>query len=378
MSIGQLITNKNTMQYRRLGKTELNVSVLSFGCMRLTNDQELNTRLISRAINLGINYFEGCRYYLQGTCWHRTAPGLQGKTRGIIVSGKDALTPDKTPYTFLKEIERQLDILNLTHFKFYQVGGFTWKMMPHLLKRGGVFELIRKAQNDGLIQHIGFTSHDTPENCIKCLETGIFESIMVPYNLIDRSYEPTITRAGELGIGVVVMNPIAGGVLSIECEKLKHVLNGDIPTAELALRFVLANKNVSTVCSGMNMMEHLEENVCIVKNFNPDHDLKADEILKGVNDLLNGIGKKVCTGCRYCLPCKQGVDIPRYLSVYYNWKNIILDHSAHELLASVPVDRHIFDCIECRQCEKKCPNQLPIVDTIRKIKSQKIFSGINA
>jgi predicted aldo/keto reductase-like oxidoreductase len=157
-----LICKEETMRYRAFGRTGMKVSALSFGCMRLVDDQPYNTSFVSRAIDLGVNYFESTRYYLGGACQQRTAPGLAGKTAGVIVSGKEGIGPDQTAYRFRKEIERQLDILGLTHFKFFQVGWFSWGMMPHLLKRGGVLEAIRSAQNEGLIQHVGFTGHVTP------------------------------------------------------------------------------------------------------------------------------------------------------------------------------------------------------------------------
>ena len=166
--------NQETMQYRTMGKTGFAVSSLSFGCMRLSEDQELNTRLVAHAIDQGVNYFETTRYYLGGRCQHRTAPGLVDKTSGIIVSGKEGINADKTAYLFRREVERQLEILGLSHFKFFQVGWFSWAMMPHLLKRGGVLDAVRECQDEGLIQYVGFTGHDKPENFIKCVDPKLF------------------------------------------------------------------------------------------------------------------------------------------------------------------------------------------------------------
>ena len=117
--------NDEKMRYRQFGKTGWEVSALSFGCMRLCDDQEYNTNLISKSIDAGVNYFETTRYYLGGQCQHRTAPGLKDRGNSLIVSGKDGINPDKSAYLFRKEIERQLDILGLSHFKFYQVGWFS-------------------------------------------------------------------------------------------------------------------------------------------------------------------------------------------------------------------------------------------------------------
>jgi predicted aldo/keto reductase-like oxidoreductase len=354
-----LILKEETMKYRPFGKTGLMVSSLSFGCMRLIDDQEYNTKLISQAIDLGVNYFETTRYYLGGTCQQRTAPGLVGKTPGVIISGKEGIGPDQTAYRFRKEIERQLEILGLSHFKFFQVGWFSWGMMKHLLKRGGVLEAIREAQNQGLIQHVGFTGHDTPENFIKCIETGLFDSLTVPYNMINRAYEPTIKRAGELGMGVVAMCPVAGGVLSLESDRLKEALKMDLPTTEMALRFVLSNPNVSTVCSGMNQTEQLLQNVKTVNDFEPGStDFGA--MCEGLDRLRTTLGDRFCTGCRYCMHCAQGVDIPGYMEIYRKWKCFGLDAWAKKALKAFAEDKSATKCNKCGACEEKCPNTLEI------------------
>ncbi len=362
-----LLQKDDTMRYRPMGKTGLSVSALSFGCMRLSEDQELNTNLIAQAIDYGINYFETTRHYIKGTCQHKTAPGLHGHTDKIIVSGKEGMGPDKTAYSFRKEIERQLDILGLSHFKFFQVGWFSWAKIPHLLKRGGVLDAIRRAKDEGLIQYIGFTGHDKPENFIKCIETGLFDSITVPYNLINRSYEPVIARAGELGIGVVAMCPVAGGVLSCESDKLKEALQMDVPTTEMALKFVLSNPNVSTACSGMNTFEQLEQNVETVKNFDPAGSTEFETMCEGLDRLRRELGDKFCTACKYCMPCPQGVNIPKHLAAYRKWKVFGLDEHTKQVLAKIPDENSYEVCDECGACIEKCPNDLDIPSMLKEL-----------
>jgi predicted aldo/keto reductase-like oxidoreductase len=362
-----LIRNDDAMRYRPFGRTGLQVSALSFGCMRLADDPPANKTLIGRAIELGINYFESTRHYLGGTCQHRVAPGLAGKTAGVIVSGKEGISPDTTAYTFRREIERQLDILGLTHFKFFQVGWFAWGKMPHLLKRGGVLDALREAQDQGLVQHVGFTGHDSPESFIRCIETGLFDSLTVPYNLINRSYEPTIKRAGELGVGVVAMCPVAGGVLSFESGVLQEALKLDLPTTEVALRFVLSNPDVSTACSGMNRMEQLDQNVRTVREFDPaEADFGA--MCAGLDRLRGALGDRFCTMCRYCMPCPSGVDIPRHMEIHRNAKVFGLTQWAQQTLKRVPEDKSADRCNECGACEEKCPNKLPVRASLKEVR----------
>jgi predicted aldo/keto reductase-like oxidoreductase len=362
-----LIRHPDTMRYRPLGQTGLMVSALSFGCMRLADDQDLNTRLIARAIELGVNYFETTRGYCQGQCQQRTAPGLVGRAAGVIVSGKSGIQADTTAYGFRKEIERQLDILGLTHFKFFQVGWFGWDRVAHLLKPGGVLEALRQAQAEGLIQYIGFTGHDKPDNFTKIVETGLFDSITVPYNLINRAYEPTIRRAGELGVGVVAMCPVAGGALACDSEALKEALGMDLPTAEMALRFVLANPAVSTACSGMNTLAQLEQNAPTVQAFDPAEPAVFERMCEGLDRLRERLGHRLCTACRYCMPCAQGVDVPRHLELHRHWKAFGLTNAARNGLRGIPPANSLARCNSCGECEKKCPNELPVRELFKEL-----------
>ena len=362
-----LIRKEETMRYRPYGKTGLRISALSFGCMRLGDDQDLNTRLISTAIDLGVNYFETTRGYCGGKCQHRTAPGLKGKSEGVIVSGKTGIGPNSTEYSFRKEIENQLGILGLSHFKFYQVGWFSWGLMPHLLKRGGVLDALRRAKDEGLVHRAGFTGHDSAENFTRCIETGLFDSITVPYNLLNRGYEPTIKRAGELGVGVVAMCPVSGGALACESQKLKDALEMDLPTTEMALRFVLSNPDVSTACSGMSTMEMLEQNVRTAGQFDPAADASFEQMCEGLDRLRETLGDAVCTSCRYCMPCPQNVDIPRYMGLYRNWKCFGLDESIRDELKGVPAKQSLANCDDCGSCEEACPNDLGVRERLKEL-----------
>ena len=361
-----LICKEETMKYRPFGRTGYQVSALSFGCMRLHDDKELNQELISKAIELGVNYFETTRYYSGGTCQHRTAPGLAGKTAGVVVSGKDSISPDKSAYVFRKEIERQLEILGLDHFKFYQVGWFSWAMMPHLLKRGGVLDTVRRAQDEGLIKYLGFTGHDTPENFIRCIETGLFDSITVPYNMVNRTYEPLIKRAGELGVGVVAMCPVAGGMLSCSSGPLRDAIGVDLPTPSMALRFVLSNPDISTACSGMNTLEMLEENVRTVQDFDPGQ-ANFEEMCEGLDRLREKLGDKFCTACRYCAECPSGLEIWRLMDIWQHWQVFGLEDWARDALKQLPDEKKPSNCEACGACEEKCPNRLEIQERLKEL-----------
>jgi len=359
--------NDDTMQYRNLGRTGLQVSAVSMGCMRLGEDQDLNTRVVSRAIDLGVNYFETTRGYCDGKCQHRVAPELVGKATNIITSGKGGIGPETTEFSFRREIETQLEILGISHFKFYQVGWFSWSRMPHLLSRGGVLDALRRARDEGLVHHIGFTGHDTPENFIKCIETGLFDTMTVPYNLMERKYGPTIERAGELGVGVVAMGPVAGGLLGDGCEALEEKLRLEMPMVEAALQFVLSNPNISTACSGMSTIDMVEQNAGTARRFDPTSGVDFDAVAARLDDLRERLDGGVCTTCGYCQPCAQGVNIPRYMGQHLNWKGLGLRTWAQSAVRRMPDDESLTNCNECGECEDKCPVDLPIRDRLQEL-----------
>jgi uncharacterized protein len=355
------------MQYRPLGKTGLQVSALAMGCMRLPEDDpELAAQVVDQAIAAGVNYFETARIYANGNCQQLTAGGLKGRSRGLIVSGKAAVREDTTEKSFREEIDLQMQILGVDYLEFFQVGWLALEKMPFLTKKGGALDALNKARSEGIIGHIGFTGHDTPENFIRCIETGLFDSITVPYNLLNRMYEPTIQRAGELGVGVVAMCPVAGGILSFESDQLKKALKMDLPTTAMALRFVLSNPNVSTACSGMNQTEQLDQNVRTVKELDPSSD-NFEVMCEGLDRLRAKLGDRFCTLCRYCAPCPQGVNIPGYMDIYRHWKCFGLETWAQNAIKAVPEAQSAVNCDECGACEDKCPNTLEIREKLKEL-----------
>jgi uncharacterized protein len=358
------------MQYRPLGKTGLQVSALAMGCMRLPeNDPDLAAQVVDQAIAAGVNYFETTRGYINGKCQHLTGPGLKGRSRGLIVSGKTGVGADTTEENYRKEMDLQMQILGVDYLEFYQVGWFAYDLLPILTKKGGALDALNKARDEGIIGHIGFTGHDKAENFTKVIETGIFDSFTIPYNVLGRHYTSTIKRAGELGIGVIAMCPVAGGMLASPAPQLQELIpGGATTTAAAALQFVLANPDVSCACSGMNTLEMLKENVQTVNAFHgaSEEDFaRMDKIL----DEFRAIGDKFCTGCRYCMDCPQGVDIPRNFNLYNHAKVYGLTEWARHEYSVMDGATRAESCIRCGQCEPKCPNNLPIMDQLEQVKN---------
>ena len=356
------------MHYRPLGKTGLNVSALGMGCMRLPDQNpELCGAIVDESIASGINYFETTRGYIDGKCQHLTALGLKGRSRGLIVSGKAGISPETTEHSYREEIDLQMEILGVDYLEFYQVGWFSLDKLEHLTKAGGALDALNKARDEGIIGHIGFTGHDKPASFTKCVETGLFDSLTIPYSLLDRQYAPTIKRAGELGVGVIAMCPVAGGMLASPAPQLQQLIAGGAATpAAAALQVVLSNADVSCACSGMSSLEQLRENVATVNAFRgvgvEDHE-RMVRILEEFADL----GKSFCTGCRYCMDCPEGVDIPHNFHLYNMARVYGLVEWAREQYAATAESKRASACVRCGECEPKCPNKLSVMDRLAEV-----------
>jgi len=356
------------MQYRPLGKTGLQVSALAMGCMRLPEDDpDLAARVVDECIANGVNYFETTRGYINGKCQHLTAPGLKGRSRGLIVSGKAGINEETTADSYRKEIDLQMEILGVDYLEFFQVGWFSLEKMEFLTKKGGALEALDKARSEGIIGHIGFTGHDKPENFTKCIETGLFDSLTIPYSILNRSYAPTIKRAGELGVGVIAMCPVAGGMLASPSPQIQQLIPGGAKTtAEAALQFVLANPDVSCACSGMNTLEQVAENVATADAFK-GADAADFARMDAILDEFANLGKEFCTGCGYCMDCPHGVDIPRNFRIYNQARVYGLIDWAREHYEKTAAEKRASACTKCGECEPKCPNNLPIMAQLEEV-----------
>ncbi len=356
------------MRYRSWGPRGVQVSALSFGCGRLPEDDAESTALIQAAVAAGCNYFETASFYCGGQCQQKTGLGVKGLTDKAMVSAKIGVEPTTTADSYRKEFERQLTVLGLDRVPWLMVGWLSVENLPHLTKKGGALEAIEQARSEGLIDHLGFTGHDTPENFIEILKTGLFESMTVSYHILNRTYEPAIAAARLLGIGVVAMNPVGGGLLGAPSAELQRLLpHASATTAALALRFVLANPGITTACSGMATLAQLQENVATIDGV-PEAADADHTAMTAVLDQFKSLGDRFCTGCRYCMDCPHGVDIPGNFNLY-NLATVygLRDHARASYHNMEPAKR-ASACTRCGECETKCPNQLPIIaqlDTVR-------------
>jgi predicted aldo/keto reductase-like oxidoreductase len=224
---------------------------------------------------------------------------------------------------------------------------------------------MRQAMDEGLVKRTGFSFHDKPENMRRLIDTGMMELVTCQYNYLDRSNEDAIRYAHEKGLGVVVMGPVGGGRLSIMPKRLRQ-LDGLAASnaAELALRFVLAHPGVNVALSGMGSIEMVEQN-CAAVDVGA---LSADEV-STLNEMLDGmkdLAQLYCTGCGYCMPCPDGVNISRVFElVNYHRVYGLEAYAMAQYQGLVEREQDAAQCVECGTCLERCPQNIAIIDQLK-------------
>jgi len=372
------------LQYRRLGSTGIELSAIGFGCMRLPPENSVAIPLIRRAVELGINYFETSITYCQNRSEVQLGLGLKGLRDDVYISSKShvyrkgertfsggVIERDSTGEDFENILRESLWKLGTDRVDFYQFHNFTLENLPIAMAEGGPLDALKEAKDEGLVDHIGFTSHDTPANIIKILDTGEFESMTVYHNLLQTRGRienplPAIEHARKMGVGVIIMGPLGGGILGIPIEKLRDLVPETGSQVELAFRYLLSIPGVTTPISGMTRMSDVEENASIASEYKP---LSADDMatVEEVTSKYTALMEKFCTGCGYCQPCPQRVRIPDIFRLM-NFHNIygVKDWANQQYKILQARHGSADACIECGECEEKCPQKIPIREELKK------------
>jgi predicted aldo/keto reductase-like oxidoreductase len=286
--------------------------------------------------------------------------------------GDKAYTPD----LWKQYLEESLEALGVDRIDFYHAHVLTWdKFTGAFQEPGGPLELCHQARDEGIIDHLCFSSHDTPENIIKMIDSGLFDGIIVQYNLLDRQQqfgrhtagagnEPAIARAAERGMGVLIMGTVAGGrLVAPESEQLQRLLTGSTKSIpDLAIRYVLSNPAVTSAMSGMNTIEMVEENVASASHERPMTEQEYEQI-REITGRYEKLGELYCTGCGYCQPCPQEINIPRAFEAMNYHRVWGLTEHAKQMYQRLEPNAEA--CVECGQCEENCPQDLPIIEQLK-------------
>ena len=370
------------MQYRAFGKTGVNISTLGFGCMRLPEyqledgswqvDQEKTDEMLRHAYDLGVNYFDTALYYCHSNSEIAVGKALKPIRDKVYISTKCPLELVKEPGDFRKVLETSIKKLDTPYVDFYHFWGINQKTFDEKIVPLGLMEEAAKLKEEGLIRHISFSFHDSPEALKHIIDNGpLLESVLLQYNLLDRANEEMIQYAAAKGLGVVVMGPVGGGRLAAPTDLGEKLVGEGLNTYELALRFVLGNPGVCCALSGMQTYDMVDKNAAVASLETPMTEKEWREVGESLENLKK-FSELYCTGCAYCQPCPKGINIPKifqaytYLNVYglkdlaKNTWNGYLNNEKEPGVTSAA-------CVNCGYCERKCPQHLKVRELLKKV-----------
>lgn len=357
------------MEYRDFGKTGIKISRLGFGAMRLPMvevngrmvvDEEQAIAMIHRAFNLGVNYIDTAFFYNDGLSEYTVGKALKGWRDKVYLSTKYPFEDG-----FRATLEKQLKKLDVDYIDFYHFHGIGQWFYENKLHDEAVSGAA-KAKEEGLIKHLSFSFHDKPEVMKGLMDTGLFESVLCQYNLVDRSNEAMLKEAKRRGLGTVVMGPLGGGrIIGMPKDTAAELGIKIASNAELALRFVFANQSIDCAISGMQTLREVEENAAIASNMAP---LSPEEV-SGINAAMEEnrrLAELYCTGCNYCMPhCPQEINIPHIFRAMNNhriYRTVEFAKRQYDEIGVSPwvKGRKADACIDCGKCEEHCPQKIEI------------------
>ena len=360
-----------------LGK---DVAKLGFGMMRLPRkgvmiDIEQVSRMTDRFLEAGFTYFDTAFIY----------PGSEAATKKALVDRhpREAYTLATKLNAFItaptekiakKEFYTSLERTGAGYFDYYLLHS----LMESNYKRYekfGLWDFVNEQKKAGLIKHIGFSFHDGPELLDKLLnDHPEVEFIQLQLNYADWENPGILSRANyevarKHGVPIVVMEPVKGGSLAKPPEEVNKLFKDyapDMSPASWAIRFAASLDGILTVLSGMSNMAQMEDNLSYMKDFKPLND-EEQQIIRKAQEILGSSSAIPCTSCGYCKEgCPKKINIPDIFKALN--KELVsgrIEDARRLYEEAAPEGHRASECIECRQCEKACPQHLPITQHLK-------------
>jgi len=369
------------MLYRKIPKNGDELSILGFGCMRLPVkedgkiDEEKATRQVRYAIDHGINYIDTAWPYHMGESELFLGRALAGGYREKVkLATKLPSWTIKNTDDMDRILNSQLERLRTDHIDYYLIHGLVgtlWDKMEKL----EVLDFLDRAKADGRIINAGFSFHGSIEDFKQIVDAYPWVFCQIQYNYLDEKNQAGtegLEYAASKNLGIIVMEPLRGGKLTNpvppEIQEIWNEAEIKRTPAEWGLRWVWNHPEVTVVLSGMNEEAHIEENLRIADEAYPNSLTEAElQLVKRVEQKYRELMKVGCTGCRYCLPCPSGVDIPGCFEIYDNFSLSGNEREAKLMYAAKPggiirgdVPGYASQCVQCGECVEKCPQHLDI------------------
>ena len=366
---------------RRLKNSDVTVPMLGYGMMRLPRlngeiDYDTVKKQVAIAMKHGVNYFDTAYFYHGGESEICAGKVLSAYPRDSY------MLADKMPVSRLRteaDVERifneQLEKCRVGYFDFYLLHALnagSWQKAQKLK----VYEFLKKQKDAGKIKYLGFSFHDTPKVLQKIASAHPWDFAQIQLNYLDWTIYRSRQQYGiltKLGIPVIVMEPLRGGALATLNAEAREVFKKSAPDASVAswaFRYVGSLPNVLCVLSGMTMTEHLEDNIKTFTDFKP-LDPREQQVIKNALAAYQKSGVTLCTGCRYCMPCPVGVNIPENFKIYNGYKLSGNKNRFQRNYDKLKDKQKASACVSCGLCTKKCPQKIDIPAILKQIAAGK-------
>jgi predicted aldo/keto reductase-like oxidoreductase len=332
-------------------------------------DEAEAMRMLRHAIDQGVNYLDTAYPYHGGNSERFVGRALQDGYRARVkLATKLPTWAVERADDFDRFLDEQLEKLQIDYIDFYLFHGMRvarWKTIQDLK----LLERAESALADGRIKHLGFSFHDTYELFQEVIDSyDGWTMCQIQYNYMNEDHQAGtrgLEHAASKGLAVVVMEPLLGGKLANPPQSVQDLWGTAAhkrPAVDWALQWLWNKPQVSVALSGMSTMEHVQQNIASANVSSTGH-LSAEELdlVAKVRDKYQELCPVPCTQCRYCMPCPNGVDIPRNFSVlndaamYNTFANARRSYNNR-----IPVEERASACIQCRQCEELCPQSIEI------------------
>lgn len=374
------------MQRRKFGFHDLDVSALGFGCMRLPVidnqpdkiDEAKTAEMIYYAVDNGVDYIDTAYSY------HREQSEVvlgrilkEGYRDKVNLATKCPTWLIENREDFDKYLDIQLTRLQTDRIDMYLMHSLNKDRWNNLLKND-VFSFIESAKQDGRIRYAGFSFHDDLDTFKSIVDAYDWDFCQIQYNYMDEKFQAGtagLKYAAAKNLAVVIMEPLRGGRLvrniPAEVKEIMERSGKNRTSADWALRWVWNHPEVTLVLSGMGKLDEVKQNIETAGTALPNS--LTQEELEMFEQVKAAYRKRIridCTACEYCLPCPQDIVIPKLFDQYndafmYN----TMDGFAQRYDWIVENWGNPEDCIECGQCEEACPQNLPIRELMKEIRS---------
>lgn len=355
------------MWTKKYGKTGKDVSVIGFGGMRFPKPEDIDgmAELVRYAHSKGVNYFDTAPNYCDDKSEDIMGAAIRHMKRDTFyISTKCG---EASAGAMRTSIERSLKRLNVESIDFMHV----WcllrpEQLQERISKGAVGAALQ-AKAEGLVNHVVVSTHLSGEDIACVLDSGHFEGLTIGFNALNFPFRAkALEAATKHNVGVVTMNPLGGGVIPKNAERLSFLKGPqDRNVIEAALRFNISQPAITAALVGFSSKEHIDQAVAAVEDFKP----YSVEHIETVKSHITAGFSGFCTGCGYCLPCPASVEIPKMMDAY---NQQILEGTDKAVTNRLKWHWGISPdlaaaCMQCGECEDKCTQHLPIRERLTAI-----------